>query len=259
VSFITIEQRIAAGSQFTGTNGGSTGTITTVTGLQVLQGETFQLRSRAKDVFTFIFDFDATNPVAETATRRRVFVTTAMTAAQVRDAIIRAVNRTPGLALYASSGGASQVNLTNGQGGTAGNLAALPDTVVNAGFVVSAMAGGVNRSSEPVDIDGVRYFPEATFGGIFDFDFATKRLIDGAPVSGVPWRVERAVMQLTGAAPYTLSILYPDGTTATLQTGAGALVLITNPILLAPDERLHLLTVGAVAAMYARVTARPST
>ena len=66
-------------------------------------------------------------------------------------------------------------------------------------------------------------------------------------------------LQLTGAAPYTLSILYPDGTTATLQTGAGALVLITNPILLAPDERLHLLTVGAAAAMYARVTARPST
>lgn len=258
MSFITIEQRIAAGSQFNGGNGGSTGTIATVTGLQVLQGETFQIRSRAKDVFTFVFDFDATRPIEQTATRRRVFVTQAMSAAQVRDAIIQAVNRTPGLGLYASVGGASQVSLTNGQGGTAGNLAALPDTVANAGFIVSALAGGANRSSDPVDIDGVRYLPEATFGGLFDFDFTTKRLIDGTPSRGVPWRVERAILQVTGAASYTLSVLYPDGSTTVLQTAAGGVVLVTSPILLASDERLQLVTVGAAAAMFARVTARPS-
>lgn len=257
--FLTIEQRISAGSQFTGTNGGSTGTITTVTGLQVLQGETFQIRARAKDVFTFVFDKVPGGAVVETVTTRRVAVTDAMSASQVRDAIIAAINLTPGLALYASIGGANQVNLLNALGGTAGNLPALPDTVVNAGFIVSPMAGGVNYPSPPVDSEGIRFYPEATFGGIFDFDFTIKKLVDGAPTRKADlWKVDRILLQVTGAASYTLSTVLPDGTEATIQTGAGGVVLISTPILLGGDERLRLVTVGGAAAMLARVTARPS-
>lgn len=259
MSFLTIEQRIAAGSQFTGTNGGSSGTITTVTGLQVAQGETFKLRARAKEVFTFVFDKDPSGGVEESVTTRRVFVTDAMSAAQVRDAIIAAINRTPGLALYASVGGANQVNLLNGLGGTAGNLPALPDTVANGSFVVSALTGGANLPSTPVDVDGIRLYPEATFGGIFDFDFTVRKLVDGQPVNKPAlWKVDRVLLQVTGAASYTLSSVLPDGTAATIQTGAGGIVLISTPIMLGGDERLRLVTAGAAAAMLARVTARPA-
>lgn len=257
MSVLTIEQRVAAGSNFTGSNGGSTGTITTVAGNLIGQGETFQLRARAKDVFTFVFD--KTGTLADEPKVRVVRITGAMTAAQVRDAIITAINRTPGLAMYASNGGAAQVNLLNALNGTAGNLAALPDTVADAGFVVSAMAGGVNWPSGPVEVEGVRQFPAATFGGIFDFDFVEKRSIAQTPIIRPSlWRVDRMLIQSTGAASYTVNVLLPDGTQAQVQTGAGGVVLITTPILLTGDERVQLVTAGGAAEMYARVTARPA-
>jgi len=257
VSILTVEQRVAAGSNFTGTNGGPTGTITTIAGNLLDQGETFKLRARAKDVFTFVFDKSGT--LVSDPTVRVVQITDAMTAAQVRDAIIAAINGTPGLALYASNGGATSVAILNALNGTAGNLAALPDTVDDAGFIVSAMAGGVNWPSSPVDAEGVRRFPAATFGGIFDFDFATKRLIGSVPVERPAlWRVDRMLIQSTGAASYTVRVLLPDGTQAQVQTGAGGVVLITTPILLTGDERLQLVTAGGAAEMYARVTARPA-
>ena len=258
--FITIEQRIAAGSQFTGTNGGSGGTITTVAGSLLLHGETFQVRSRAQAAFTFVFDKSTdVIGVTETARVRRVVVSDAMTAAQVRDAIIFAINRAPGLALYASNGGATTVTLLNAIGGTAGNLPALPDTVANAGFIVSALTSGTNLPSSPIDSEGIRFLPEATFGGIFDFDFTVKKLVDNSPTSKPAlWKIDRILLQVTGAATYTLSAVLPDGISATIQTGAGGVILISSPIVLGGDERLRLVTTGAAAAMLARVTARPS-
>jgi len=258
-SFLTIEQRIAAGSQFTGTNGGSTGTITTVAAALIVHGESFQIRARAKEVFTFVFDKNGDGSVVDSIFSRRVSLVGLAAADAVRDAIVVAVNATPGLALYASNGGAATVDLVNALGGTAGNLAALPDDVADAGFIVSAMAAGVSYSSEPAIIDGMKVYPEAAFGGIFDFDFTLKRLIEGVAVQKPTlWRVERILLETTGAGAYTVSILLPDGTEAVYQTAAGGVILITTPILLTGDERLMLTTAGGALAMYARVTARPS-
>jgi hypothetical protein len=251
----TIEQRILAGSQFTGTNGGSTGTITTVAAASILQGEGFKLRSRSKTVFDFVFD--KTTDLKDTATVRIVRLVGGMNASEVRDAIISAINRTPGLAMVASDGGASTVDLLNLFGGGAGNLPALPDTVVNAGFVVSAMSGGLNLPGDIVEVDGVRCLPPATFGGIFDFDFIRKAGVDGVSYERPAlWRVQRILLQTTTATDYTVNVLSPDGTAFEVATDSGAVVMLGDPILLAGDERLQIITTGATDAMFARVTAR---
>lgn len=255
--FLTIDQRITATDDFTGGNGGSTGTITTVAAAGINQGELFRVRARYHDVFTFVFDKVSGGSVIESAFTRRVDLVGAVSAADVRDRIIAAINRTPGLALYASSGGAAQVNLLNALGGTAGNLAALADTVGGA-FACSAMTGGVDYPSPPVEVDGIKMYPPTNFGGIFDFEFTLKRLIERIPVTKPAlWSVDRIFLQTTGATDYTLNILAPDGTVALYQTGAGGVVLITTPLLLAGDERLQLITTGGTLAMFARVTARP--
>jgi len=117
----------------------ATCSITTVASASLVDGEIFQLWDGNK-MWTFEFDKNGVI-VGETPGRIRIDVSAVLTADQVRDAIIAAINSTGGL-LLASSGGAATVSVRNKQPGTHGNGNNL-ETVVNAGFVLTNMTGGV--------------------------------------------------------------------------------------------------------------------
>lgn len=117
----------------------ATGTITTIAGSLLVDGETFVLNDGVNPAVTF--EFDDNGSVVPTSTLRPVNFTGADTADQVRDAIIAAVNTAPVLNITAYNGGPAFVILWNDAGGTLGNQV-ITETVVDAGFVVTGMAGG---------------------------------------------------------------------------------------------------------------------
>lgn len=121
------------------TDAQATGTITTIAGSLLVDGETFVLDDGVNPAVTF--EFDDNGSVVPSATLRPVNFTGADTADQVRDAIIAAVNTAPVLDITAYNGGAAFVVLWNDNGGTAGNQT-ITETVVDAGFIVTGMAGG---------------------------------------------------------------------------------------------------------------------
>jgi hypothetical protein len=115
------------------------GTITTIAGSLIVDGENFVLSDGVNPAVTFEFDSNAS--VVNTATLRALVFTGGDSADTIRDTIIAAVNAAPTLNVTASSGGSALVNLINDTGGTAGNVS-ITETVVNAGFIVSGMSGG---------------------------------------------------------------------------------------------------------------------
>ena len=254
-----IEQRIGDTENFTGTNGGSTGTIDTIAGSDLVVGERFFLKDGINPEVTYEFEDAAVDPaLEETPTLRVIRFLVGDSADDVRDRIIAAVNRTSELHFYAGDGGAAKVGLTNATPGLFGNVTPTADTVANGGFVVSAMTGGVPPTPSVI-LDGVRTYEKADFGGIFEFYFVIKKRNGGkGGLGGVKaWQVDRVLLETTGATTYTLSILAPDGTSWTVSSGGGDSVLVTDPILLAGDERLRLVTTVGTAEMVARVMARP--
>lgn len=122
----------------------ATGTITTVPRALLLDGETFTIDDGINPAITFEFDVTGTNVPVPGNVEIDLFTLGAISANDVRDEIINAVNNV-GSALFvtASSGGASTVALTNDQLGVVGNEA-LAETVVNVGFVVAGMLGGLD-------------------------------------------------------------------------------------------------------------------
>lgn len=103
-SISIIEQRIAAGSQFDGSAGASTGSITTVAGSALVAGEAFFLKDgkSAEVEYRFVstsFGF-ATSPIL-----RPVVFAAGDSADVVRDKIVTAVNATSGLNVLAANGG----------------------------------------------------------------------------------------------------------------------------------------------------------
>ncbi len=127
-----------------GTPVAATGTITTVAGASLVDGETFVLNDGINAAVTFEFDNNAS--VVPTATLRAVAFTAGDSADTVRDTIIAAVTAAPTLAISAVSGGAATVSLTNDNVGYFGNKT-ITETVANVGFVVAGMSGGTGSAS----------------------------------------------------------------------------------------------------------------
>lgn len=117
----------------------STGTITTVAGSLLVDGETFVLNDGVNPAVTFEFDSNAS--VVQTSTLRSVAFTGGDTATTVRNTIISAITSAPALNITATIGGAALVNLANDNTGHAGNVV-ITDTVADSGFIVTGMSGG---------------------------------------------------------------------------------------------------------------------
>lgn len=116
----------------------ATGSITTIVGADLVDGETFTLDDGTNPAT--IFEFDSNSSV--TAGNVAVTFAGGDTATQVRDAIIAAINGVVGgLAITASPGGAAVVSLVNDALGTDGNVA-ITDTVADASFTHTGMSGG---------------------------------------------------------------------------------------------------------------------
>ena len=133
--------RVEAGIALRSVGVFATGSITTVAVASLVDGETVTI---GDGVTSEVFEFDvAGDGVA--GGNISVDVSTLVTANDVRDALITAINGT-GLEITASNGGAALVNLVADNYGTGPNVA-ITETVVNAGFVVSGMAGGAAAGS----------------------------------------------------------------------------------------------------------------
>jgi hypothetical protein len=254
-SISIIEQRIAAGSQFDGSSGASTGTITTVAGSALVADEAFFLRDKLSAEVEFRFVSTAVGFATSPILRPVVFAG-GDSADTIRDKLIVAINAARALNIVAADGGAATVDLEHRLGGVSGNATPTVDTVVDGTFAVTAMAGGVDRSY--IDELGTRVFDTQTAGGQFDFPLSIPQSIPyGTPAIGgvLTWLVDRVV--ITGdATSYTVRLMLPDGTTVTLATDTTGDAVV-GPFTLGGDERLQVITAGGTAAKVCRVLARP--
>lgn len=129
----------------------ATGSITTVAGADLVDGETFTLDDGVNAPTVFEFDSNASVTPGNVA----VTFTGADSADDVRDAILAAVNGVgAGLAITAADGGAATVDLENDTPGAAGNVA-ISETVANVGFVVAGMSGGADVTPGTLDTGDV--------------------------------------------------------------------------------------------------------
>lgn len=97
---------------------------------------------------------------------------------------------------------------------------------------------------------GVKTFPEAAAGGEFEFDFTSFFLME----------VQQISVGFGGVGTKSIVIRRSSGPDIPIFVSTDPLevdVLITDKIQLARDEKVVILSSGAAAAMYARVTARP--
>jgi hypothetical protein len=124
----------------------ATGSITTPVAASLVDGETFTLDDGINTPVVFEFD---TVPDGVGGGNEVVDISGATTADEVRDIMVIAINgATVPLAMTASPGaGAGELLLTNTVTGPQGNEA-ITETVVDAGFVVSGMAGGSGTVQE---------------------------------------------------------------------------------------------------------------
>lgn len=147
----------------------ATGTITTTLAANILDGETFTLDDGINT--PTVFEFDKV-PDGVAGTNVVVDISAAVTADDVRDAIITAITGVGGtLAMAATSGGAATVNLENDTVGQHGNTSQ-SETVVNAGFVITNMTGGVDTYETFISmgLDGALTTPETTLAQKGDTD-----------------------------------------------------------------------------------------
>lgn len=165
------------------------------TAVVVLDTETFTLDDGVNPAVIFEFDDNAT------FTNVQVDISAAADEDDVRDAIIAAVNNQRNLGnltIFAESGGAGIVNLTNDVPGVAGNVT-ITETVASANFVVSGMSGGTA-------LGGYRIFGRTNAGGAtepnqVEIEFRAVPL--GDPIStSVAYTWE-------GSQPTTVDLFYP--------------------------------------------------
>lgn len=131
-----------------GTPVAATGSITTVTGANLVDGETFTINDGINA--PTVFEFDSGGGVG--GGNIAVAFTGGDTADQVRDSIISAVTGVGAtLLVTATNGGAATVTLTADLVGAHGNHL-VTETVANAGFVVSGLSGG-SGSVEPNSVE----------------------------------------------------------------------------------------------------------
>lgn len=137
----TVDVRFTAGAEILAV--AATGTLVTVGGALLVDGETFTLSDGVNPPVVFEFDDNAaiTGDVAVTFTGGDSVAT-------VRTAIISAINGVgAGLAITASTGTPGQILLVNDAVGAAGNVT-ITDTVADAGFTHTGMSGGVTAGPE---------------------------------------------------------------------------------------------------------------
>jgi len=137
----TLDVQFTAGSEILAV--AATGTLVTVGGALLVDGETFTLSDGVNTPVVFEFDSNAaiTGDVAVTFTGGDSVAT-------VRTAIVSAINGVgAGLALTASPGTPGQILLVNDATGAVGNVT-ITDTVADAGFTHTGMAGGVTAGPE---------------------------------------------------------------------------------------------------------------
>lgn len=120
----------------------ATGTITTIVAANINDGEVFTLGDGYNSTLTFEFDKGG----GITPPNVQVDISLAVSADDVRDAIIAAVNGVgASLKVTASNGGAATVNLVHDDTSLGGNPnQTMTDTVLDLGFVVNGMSGGIN-------------------------------------------------------------------------------------------------------------------
>jgi hypothetical protein len=125
----------------------ATGTITTVAKALLVNGDKFTITD-PNYIYTFYFDVSgAYVPAGGYGTIAiRVDVSTDVTADNVRDRVIAAVNGSTSILITAANGGAATVALTADNMGTAYNLA-LTETVGAGGFAVAGLLGGLDGTA----------------------------------------------------------------------------------------------------------------
>ncbi len=129
----------SATCQSGGSAAAASGTITTVSEANLVDGETFTLDDGANAATVFEIDMDGNI----TAGNVKVDVSTDVNANQVRDRIIAAINGvTTTLTITASSGGTAKVNLVNDTASALGNTTSA-EIVGDPDFVLTDMTGGV--------------------------------------------------------------------------------------------------------------------
>lgn len=137
------ESRREAGIALRGGGVAAAGFITTVIQANIVDGETFTLDDGINP--PVVFEFDKAGD-GVTPGNTPVNIVAAVTANDVRDAIISAINGVGALLLMtATDGGAATVTLTQDVGGTHGNTTQT-ETVANVGFVLTDMTGAGDAS-----------------------------------------------------------------------------------------------------------------
>lgn len=245
------ERRIAPGGSLNGARWGSSGTITTVAGSDLVTGDRFFLRNRAQGVsISFTFRDEAISlPVPEEGdTSRIILFSSSDTANDVRDKVIRAINRCRYVLIYASISGESEVSLEHSLEGPSTNYSHPSDEVANETFEVSAMSGAKESMPRSVVYDGVRYYDPSDDGMEFVFDSVIPKEVEGVIGGGVLcWRIQQIVADLTDADSHTLVAVNANGNTRELATGSGGYVS-HGPFDLNWDERVRLQGDGTVPA-----------
>jgi len=125
---ITIPAEVAAG-----------GTLTVVSGAELIDGELFVLNDGVNAAVTFEYDSNAS--VVETPTLRAVVFTAGDSAATVHAATRAAINAAPTLAITAAAGGSPVLTLTNDVKGSFGNIP-ISSTIADSDWAVTGMTGG---------------------------------------------------------------------------------------------------------------------
>jgi hypothetical protein len=120
-------------------------TITTVAAASLVDGDRFTVQDRTGAIKVFHFDKDGSVPTFP-ANQIRVDVSAALTADQVRDALIAAIN-TNGIDAVASSGGAATVTVTSNEPGA--DTLTVTENVANAGFIVAVTTAGTFGTATP--------------------------------------------------------------------------------------------------------------
>jgi hypothetical protein len=149
---VAIQSHLLIGTNYDGKQ--ARGSVTTVAGANLIDGETIVVDDGVNPPVTFEFDDD--NSVVETNTLRKVTFTSGSTANDVRDAIITAITNAPALDIDASSGGAGLVSLISvivGVPTTTGNVAITTD-VADGGFAVTGMSGAYTTMVRVLDSAG---------------------------------------------------------------------------------------------------------
>lgn len=263
------ERRVAAGGNLDGSGYGSTGTIETVASSALVPGEKFFLRSlKNSETVTFeFFDPDNTKPTT-TRLERYIPIVTGETGTDVANRIVAEINRVRALLMFAHRSGPTVVTVTHMLGGLKTNYSHPADEVADAGFVVNAMAGGVE---EPrfVKEHGCTYFDQTQDAGLFVFSSVipsalaervgahqVMRIGGGA----ITWRVEKVILNIPSATAYSIVARSPDNQPRTLASdSAGGYVSVDGPFDLFWDERLEVSGTGTPPAdgWWVRVFARP--